>query len=121
MACRMSWAAGGDEQQPYRCCKARHATRQPTAPRGARTELDHAVPLKSFTIRQEYISREYTSFMVVSRVCGWPVHSCCWIGADPPDRGVAGQADLKKERAVVQAWPESGGSMSVVVLAPLTR
>jgi len=54
----MSRPAGSDEQQPDRRCKARHATRQPTAPRGVRTELDHACPpeLVHYTLRV-YIER----------------------------------------------------------------
>jgi len=66
VAGRMSWRAGGGEQS-YRDCQAGHASRQPTAPRGARTEPDHACLPKPSTIRREYISREYAPFMVASR------------------------------------------------------
>src|SRR5262245_57324427 len=62
IAGRMSWPAGGDEQ-PYRYGQAERATRQPMAPRGARTEPDHACPPDA----ANYKFRVYTESIYVVR------------------------------------------------------
>jgi len=58
----VSWPAGGDEQ-PYRYGQAGRATRQPMAPRGARTEPDHACPPDA----GNYTFKVYTESIYVVR------------------------------------------------------
>src|SRR5215831_4654140 len=56
----MSWPAGGDEQT-YRYGQAGRATRQPMAPRDARTEPDHVCPPDA----ADYTFRVYTESIYV--------------------------------------------------------
>src|SRR5258706_528861 len=88
IAGRMSRRAGGGEQ-PYRHCQAGHATRQPMAPRDARTEPDHACLPDAATIHRKYTLRVYSS---------WAGRSP-WAGAS---RGCVPQASYAA-RAIVTA------------------